>query len=135
MPVTGMAQIVTLPLELTFSSAMSAHHTVVDVDVSGGLEPSTELERGGVLDQIHGKVRDDLVVRDHVAAVREERSRVGLADALDEPELAVSTTEQPPRQVEDPVGVNVAVAQEADFNSYIQRNGFDRLIAFLRSRA
>lgn len=32
-------------------------------------------------------------------------------------------------------GVNVAVAQEADFNSYIQRNGFDRLIAFLRSRA
>jgi phospholipid transport system substrate-binding protein len=32
-------------------------------------------------------------------------------------------------------GVNVAVAQEADFNSYIQRNGFDRLVAFLRSRA
>jgi phospholipid transport system substrate-binding protein len=31
-------------------------------------------------------------------------------------------------------GVNLAVAQGADFDSYIQRNGFDRLIAFMRSR-
>jgi phospholipid transport system substrate-binding protein len=31
-------------------------------------------------------------------------------------------------------GVNVAVAQQADFDSYIQRNGFDRLVAFMRSR-
>ena len=31
-------------------------------------------------------------------------------------------------------GVNIAVAQQADFDSYIQRNGFDRLIAFMRSR-
>ena len=31
-------------------------------------------------------------------------------------------------------GVNVAVAQQADFDSYIQRNGFDRLIAFMKSR-
>lgn len=31
-------------------------------------------------------------------------------------------------------GVNVAVAQQADFDSYIQRNGFDRLVAFMKSR-
>ena len=31
-------------------------------------------------------------------------------------------------------GVNVALAQQADFDSYIQRNGFDRLIAFMKSR-
>jgi len=31
-------------------------------------------------------------------------------------------------------GVNVAVSQEADFNSYIQRNGFDALVAFMRKR-
>lgn len=31
-------------------------------------------------------------------------------------------------------GVNLAVAQGADFDSYIQRNGFDRLVAFMRSR-
>lgn len=31
-------------------------------------------------------------------------------------------------------GVNLAVAQGADFDSYIQRNGFDRLIQFMRSR-
>lgn len=31
-------------------------------------------------------------------------------------------------------GVNLAVAQGADFDSYIQRNGFDRLLQFMRSR-
>ena len=31
-------------------------------------------------------------------------------------------------------GVNIALAQQADFDSYIQRNGFDRLIAFMKSR-
>ena len=31
-------------------------------------------------------------------------------------------------------GVNLAVAQGADFDSYIQRNGFDRLVQFMRSR-
>jgi phospholipid transport system substrate-binding protein len=31
-------------------------------------------------------------------------------------------------------GVNVAMAQQADFDSYIQRNGFDRLVAFMKSR-
>ena len=31
-------------------------------------------------------------------------------------------------------GVNVALAQQADFDSYIQRNGFDGLIAFMRRR-
>lgn len=32
-------------------------------------------------------------------------------------------------------GVNVALTQAADFNSYAQRNGFDALIKFMRSRA
>ena len=31
-------------------------------------------------------------------------------------------------------GVNLAVAQGADFDSYIQRNGFDRLVQFMSSR-
>ena len=31
-------------------------------------------------------------------------------------------------------GINVAVAQEADFNSYIQRNGFDALVNFMEKR-
>jgi phospholipid transport system substrate-binding protein len=31
-------------------------------------------------------------------------------------------------------GVNLAIAQSADFDSYIQRNGFDRLVQFMRSR-
>lgn len=31
-------------------------------------------------------------------------------------------------------GVNVAIAQEADFNSYIQRNGFDALVNFMEKR-
>ncbi len=31
-------------------------------------------------------------------------------------------------------GINIALAQQADFDSYIQRNGFDRLVAFMRSR-
>jgi phospholipid transport system substrate-binding protein len=31
-------------------------------------------------------------------------------------------------------GVNIAVAQEADFNSYIQRNGFDALVDFMKKR-
>jgi phospholipid transport system substrate-binding protein len=31
-------------------------------------------------------------------------------------------------------GVNVAMAQQADFNSYIQRNGFNSLIAFMKRR-
>jgi phospholipid transport system substrate-binding protein len=31
-------------------------------------------------------------------------------------------------------GVNLAIAQGADFDSYIQRNGFDRLVQFMRSR-
>lgn len=32
-------------------------------------------------------------------------------------------------------GVNLGLAQQADFDSYIQRNGFDGLIAFMQSRA
>lgn len=32
-------------------------------------------------------------------------------------------------------GVNVALTQEADFNAYIQQNGFDGLIAFLKKGA
>lgn len=31
-------------------------------------------------------------------------------------------------------GVNVAMSQQADFNSYAQRNGFDGLVAFLKRR-
>ena len=31
-------------------------------------------------------------------------------------------------------GVNIAVAQEADFSSYIQRNGFDALVNFMEKR-
>jgi phospholipid transport system substrate-binding protein len=31
-------------------------------------------------------------------------------------------------------GVNMALAQAADFDSYIQRNGFDALIAFMKKR-
>ncbi len=31
-------------------------------------------------------------------------------------------------------GVNVAIAQEADFNSYVQRNGFDALVNFMEKR-
>jgi phospholipid transport system substrate-binding protein len=31
-------------------------------------------------------------------------------------------------------GVNVAVAQEADFNSYVQRNGFDALVNLMERR-
>lgn len=31
-------------------------------------------------------------------------------------------------------GVNLGLAQQADFDSYIQRNGFDALVAFMRSR-
>lgn len=31
-------------------------------------------------------------------------------------------------------GVNLAVAQRADFDSYVQRNGFDALVAFLKKR-
>lgn len=30
-------------------------------------------------------------------------------------------------------GINVALTQEADFSSYIQRNGFDALVAFMKS--
>lgn len=32
-------------------------------------------------------------------------------------------------------GVNLGLAQQADFDSYIQRNGFDALVAFMKSRA
>lgn len=31
-------------------------------------------------------------------------------------------------------GVNLAITQAADFDSYIQRNGFDKLVAFMRTR-
>ncbi len=31
-------------------------------------------------------------------------------------------------------GINLAMAQRADFNSYIQRRGFDGLLTFMRSR-
>ncbi len=31
-------------------------------------------------------------------------------------------------------GVNLALAQEADFNAYIQRNGFDALVRFMREQ-
>lgn len=30
-------------------------------------------------------------------------------------------------------GVNLSITQEADFNAYIQRNGFDQLVVFMRS--
>ena len=30
-------------------------------------------------------------------------------------------------------GVNLALTQEADFSAYIQRNGFDRLVAFMKA--
>ncbi|WP_419827616.1 MlaC/ttg2D family ABC transporter substrate-binding protein [Sphingomonas sp.] len=32
-------------------------------------------------------------------------------------------------------GVNLVLTQTADFDSYIQKNGFDKLVAFMRSRA
>lgn len=32
-------------------------------------------------------------------------------------------------------GVNLGLAQQADFDSFIQRNGFDALVAFMKSRA
>lgn len=31
-------------------------------------------------------------------------------------------------------GVNLAVTQEADFNAYVQKNGFDALVNFMKSR-
>ena len=31
-------------------------------------------------------------------------------------------------------GVNLAVTQSADFNSYVQKNGFDALVKFMKSR-
>jgi phospholipid transport system substrate-binding protein len=31
-------------------------------------------------------------------------------------------------------GINLAVTQSADFDAYIQRNGFDKLIAFMKAR-
>ena len=31
-------------------------------------------------------------------------------------------------------GINLTLTQTADFNSYIQRNGFDKLVAFMKSR-
>jgi phospholipid transport system substrate-binding protein len=31
-------------------------------------------------------------------------------------------------------GINLAVTQAADFDSYIQRNGFDKLVAFMKAR-
>lgn len=31
-------------------------------------------------------------------------------------------------------GVNLAIAQRADFDSYVQRNGFDALVAFMKKR-
>lgn len=31
-------------------------------------------------------------------------------------------------------GVNLAIAQAADFDSYVQRNGFDALVAFMKRR-
>jgi phospholipid transport system substrate-binding protein len=32
-------------------------------------------------------------------------------------------------------GVNLVLTQTADFDSYVQKNGFDKLVAFLKSRA
>ena len=32
-------------------------------------------------------------------------------------------------------GINLVLTQTADFNSYVQKNGFDKLIAFMRSRS
>ena len=32
-------------------------------------------------------------------------------------------------------GINLAVTQAADFDSYVQRNGFDKLIAFMKAHA
>jgi len=31
-------------------------------------------------------------------------------------------------------GVNLALTQEADFSAYIERNGFDALVRFMRER-
>jgi phospholipid transport system substrate-binding protein len=31
-------------------------------------------------------------------------------------------------------GINLAVTQSADFDAYIQKNGFDKLVAFMKSR-
>ena len=31
-------------------------------------------------------------------------------------------------------GINLAVTQAADFDAYVQRNGFDKLVAFMKSR-
>jgi phospholipid transport system substrate-binding protein len=31
-------------------------------------------------------------------------------------------------------GINLSVTQSADFDSYVQRNGFDKLVAFMKSR-
>ena len=31
-------------------------------------------------------------------------------------------------------GINLALTQTADFDSYVQRNGFDALVAFMKSR-
>ena len=31
-------------------------------------------------------------------------------------------------------GVNLSLTQEADFNAYIQKNGFDALVAFMKNR-
>jgi phospholipid transport system substrate-binding protein len=30
-------------------------------------------------------------------------------------------------------GINLSLTQEADFNAYIQKNGFDALVAFLKN--
>ncbi len=32
-------------------------------------------------------------------------------------------------------GINLVLTQTADFNAYVQKNGFDKLIAFMRSRS
>lgn len=31
-------------------------------------------------------------------------------------------------------GINLALTQTADFNAYVQRNGFDKLVAFMKAR-
>lgn len=51
---------------------------------------------------------------------------------------AIWTVEQPNGRLQvtnlSVAGINLAVTQAADFDAYIQRNGIDRLIAFMKSR-
>ncbi|MBV9372044.1 MAG: ABC transporter substrate-binding protein, partial [Alphaproteobacteria bacterium] len=32
-------------------------------------------------------------------------------------------------------GINLVLTQTADFDAYVQKNGFDKLVAFMKSRS